>query len=88
MTNATDTTCDLYYYYAAGFLRFAPQTKAGETAWREMAAKSHGTAAFLPNHEKSILRQLRKAGYKVAKKQPPGKMSAKVIEDLLKQLEA
>lgn len=69
-------TSDLAYITSGLFTRFAPNTKAGEEAWREMA--NHDATSILTIHLTSVLAQLRKAGYSVAKAK---KASAWTSED-------
>ena len=57
---------DLIYWRDDLFTRFHPETKAGEDAWRMIAANCDGTAAVFHHQEASTLRQLRAAGYIVA----------------------
>lgn len=57
---------DLEYIQIGMFTKFLPVTAAGEDAWREMA-KADVVAAVLNHHAKSVIAQLRKAGYSVAK---------------------
>lgn len=59
---------DLTYSDDGLFVRFLPETTAGEDAWRELAERSEGTGAFLMIHRDGIIRQLRAAGYRVAKR--------------------
>lgn len=67
------------------FVRFMAETPAGEEAWRTMAAKGDGTAAFLKAHRAAIVSQLTLAGYTVAKAKPfkpmkPGELDALLAE--------
>lgn len=60
-----EKTFDLTYITTGLFTRFVPNTKAGEEAYREMA--NHDATSILTMHLTSVLAQLRKAGYSVAK---------------------
>jgi hypothetical protein len=61
LTYRNDTACGM-------FIRFLPETKAGERAWRQMVKHdpSH-CCVFLAAHLPSITAQLKAAGYTVAK---------------------
>lgn len=61
---------DLTYIEDGLFVRFLPETPAGEDAWRQMAAVSDGSGAFLVTQRASIIGQLRAAGYRVTKSRP------------------
>lgn len=58
---------DITYRKDGLFIRFYADTKVGEAAWSALAAQSEGTAAFLSHQGPSIVRQLRAAGYSVAR---------------------
>jgi hypothetical protein len=74
---------DLEYQNDGMFVRFYPNTEAGETAWREMA-KIDGVAAVLSFEARRVIHELRKAGYTVSK----AKKVTQSIEDILQELEA
>ena len=76
-------SADLEYFNNGLFTRFLPNTAAGENAWRELA-KEGGAAAVLTSHAKSVIAQLRKAGYSVAKAKPVKES----LDDILKEVEA
>ena len=57
---------DITYVDEGLFVRFMPETPAGEAAWNTMAAENGG-ACFLTIHLAAILQQLRAAGYTVRK---------------------
>lgn len=78
-------SADLTYFNAGMFSGFVANTPAGEDAWRELAGKSEGTAKFLTTHMAGIIRQLRAAGYTVAKAKP---IKAGEIDQLLSALGA
>ena len=73
---------DLEYINTGFFTRFMPNTPAGEDAWRVMA-KEDGVAAVLTAHAKSVIAQLRRAGYSVAKAKPVKES----LDNILKELE-
>jgi len=66
-------TNDLTYIDQGLFTAFIPVSKAGETAWNEIANHSEGTGKVLTTQAKSTIAQLKASGYKVskAKKQAP-----------------
>ena len=66
MTKQHTPTTDLEYSNRGMFTHFYPNTTAGEGAWRVMA-EDHGNAAVLSIHAKSVIDQLRAAGYTVKK---------------------
>ena len=72
---------DISYTNSGLFTRFYANTAAGENAWREMA-KDEGVAAVLTIHAKSVIAQLKAAGYSVAKAKKP----TQSIDDILKEL--
>lgn len=83
--SARQTRSDLTYRLDAGsmWVRFYPETEAGECAWREMA-KADGVAAVLPMHLPSVLAQLKAAGYVV--RQDRSKLPS--VDDVLAELDA
>mgnify|MGYP003387226032 CR=1 FL=1 len=60
---------DLNYITTGLFTSFIPNTAAGESAWRVM--NETGEDRILTIHLKSVLSQLRKAGYSVGKSPKP-----------------
>lgn len=76
---------DLTYWRDSMFTRFLPNTHAGETAWDEMA-KEDGVAAVFRHQEAATLRQLRAAGYTVAKEPKAAPMSPDEIDAMLAEL--
>lgn len=76
-------TPDLTYLTTGMFTRFFPETEAGKAAWLTMATQE-GVAAVLACHTENVLRQLRKAGYSVAKAKP----STLSMDDILAELQA
>lgn len=59
---------DLTYRQSCGmFTAFFAETEAGRGAWSLIAAQSDGTGKVLNGHVAGALRQLRAAGYVVAK---------------------
>jgi len=57
---------DLEYIKKGMFVSFIANTKDGENAFNTMV-EQNGSATIQANHLKSVLYQLRKAGYKVCK---------------------
>ena len=74
-------TYDLDYCNTGMFTRFIPNTPAGEDAWREMA-KETGNAVVLSIHAKSVISQLRQAGYSVAKAKPSKPSLGEIFKEL------
>jgi hypothetical protein len=77
---------DIEYRKDGMFTRFIPNTPAGVDAWREMA-KADGVAAVLNTHAKSVISQLRKAGYIVAKAKKPEPFTPEEFDELLNKLQ-
>ncbi len=77
---------DLEYTATGPFTRFIPLTKAGEDAWRVMH-EANGDAV-LSIHADNVIGQLRRAGYKVAKAKKATKVTAKEVDELLRELGA
>ncbi|MFT3815631.1 MAG: hypothetical protein QM740_20080 [Acidovorax sp.] len=61
------STPDLGWRDDGLFTMFIANTKAGEDAWRVLAAHTEGTGKVLSHHARDTIRQLRAAGYTVAK---------------------
>jgi len=60
---------DLTYRKVDGlFTAFYPETAAGQSAWNQMAEHTEGTGKVLTVHAQSVIAQLRKAGYAVARR--------------------
>jgi hypothetical protein len=78
-------SADLSYFNTGMFSGFIANTPAGEDAWRELAKQSEGSGKFLTQHMAGIIRQLRAAGYSVAKAKP---IKAGEIDELLAALGA
>lgn len=72
---------DIEYINTGMFTRFMPNTPAGEDAWREMA-KEDGCAAVMSIHAKSVIAQLRAAGYSVAKAKKPTQSIDEILAEL------
>lgn len=72
---------DLTYTQQGLFTRFIATSKSGEDAWKVIAEKMNGDAVIFSMHLKSVLRQLRKAGYKVSKAKPVTKKEMNKIFD-------
>jgi len=64
---------DLIYTQNALFTTFYAQTKEGERAEYQIAVKFDGLPQVFNIHAKSTIRQLRKAGFTVAKSKKPTK---------------
>lgn len=77
-------TIDLEYINQGLFTAFVPVSKAGETAWNEMATFTDGTGKILTIQAKEFVRSLRKAGYIVRKAKPVKNFDA---DALLAELE-
>jgi len=56
---------DLFYLREGLFTAFVPQSKAGEDAWRAIAAQTYGTGKVFTAQLPSVLAQLRRSGYVV-----------------------
>ena len=61
---------DLTFSNYGMFTRFYPETPDGRAAWDNIAIGTEGTGAVLTIHAAAVIRQLRKAGYSVAKAAP------------------
>lgn len=65
-TTKDDRNPDLTYRAIDSlFTAFYPETPAGETAWRAIAAKTEGTGKVMTQHVASTVEQLNAAGYTV-----------------------
>lgn len=63
---------DVTYLNQGLFTTFFPQTPAGETAWRTMAATKGGECGtVLTVHLVNVIRQIRRAGLTVAAARKP-----------------
>ena len=82
MTKKTDTP-DLEYIRSGMFIRFVPNTPAGEAAWRELAAQTGGTGAVFAWHHEATIRQIRAAGYSVRKAKPSDIKINELLEELI-----
>lgn len=71
---------DLTYLKQGLFTAFVPQSKAGEDAWREIAAHTDGTGKVFTAQLSSFLREIRKAGYSV--KQQKKRSSVELEKDM------
>lgn len=79
---------DITYHDQGLFTHFYPHTTEGEHVWRRMA-EGIGTASVLSIHAKSVVAQIRLAGYKVRKHKPCKKTLDELLaedEILLKEL--
>jgi len=75
---------DLTYRTSGLFTTFFAESKPGEDAWRTLAEQTNGTGKIFTIHLKSMLQQLRAAGYKVSKV----KASPFTMEEIFSQLDA
>lgn len=73
---------DISYRDCGFFTRFYPESEAGVLVWNEIA-KTNKNATIPTIHAKSVIKQIRDAGYKVVKFKS-NKMS---IDKVLKELE-
>ena len=76
-------TPDITYKDLGLFTAFYPETKEGESAWRELASVTDGTGKVLSIQAKQFVASLRKAGYSVAK----AKKAETSLDDILIELE-
>lgn len=60
---------DITYHNQGLFTHFYPHTAEGEHVWRTMA-EGVGTASVPSIHAKSVIAQIRRAGYKISKHKP------------------
>lgn len=86
--SASSAGSDLTYTDDGMFASFIPVSKAGETAWNEMAKENGGTGKVLSIHAESTIAQLKAAGYKVEKAAPQAPLSAEDADKMLTELEA
>lgn len=68
------------------FTLFLPNTKAGEDAWRVLAAQTEGTGKVFSHLASDVIRQLQAQGYTVAKLPPGSAASRRDIDALLAEL--
>lgn len=74
---------DLTYTQDNLFTRFYPESKAGQTAWNQMAFQCDGVATVLNIDAKNVMKQLCDAGYVVRK----ARKTTLTIEEILTELE-
>ena len=72
---------DLIYTQNGFYTRFFADTKDGEVAISEMIRVT-GDNVIRNDHLKAVLKQLRKAGYKVYKAKPTKESKEKVLAEL------
>lgn len=60
-------TPDLSWRDDGLFTLFLPNTKAGEDAWRVLAAHTEGTGKVFSHHAGDVIRQLHAAGYTIGR---------------------
>jgi len=58
---------DLTYLNQGLFTAFFPESPAGDKVWQEIASQTDGTGKIFTIHLKNTLKQLKKAGFKIAK---------------------
>jgi hypothetical protein len=58
---------DLTYSNQGLFTAFYPESPAGEKVWQQIASQTDGTGKIFTIHLKYALKQLGKAGFKIAK---------------------
>jgi len=75
---------DITYHIDGIWMRFYPETKAGEMLWREMHAQGHDV--ILAIHKNNALSQLRSCKFKVSKKKNTSKRFTKEDNALLTKL--
>jgi len=75
---------DLTYADDGLFTNFMPNTKVGEGVWKEIA-KEDGTGKVLSIHAKSVIAQIRAAGYTVRKRKP-AKIDTVELDAILAEL--
>jgi hypothetical protein len=73
---------DISYRDCGMFTSFYPESDAGVIVWNEIA-KTEPNARILSIHAKSVIAQIRHAGYKVSKAKP----IKTNISDVFKELE-
>ena len=74
---------DLSYASDGFWVRFYPETDAGRAAYAVMAAADpQGLVSFTSQQVPDVLRQLRQAGYKVAKARPVAGSDAELLAGL------
>jgi hypothetical protein len=73
---------DLTYRTDGTFTQFLPESKAGETAWNQMAELTGGTGKVLTMHKQNVIGQLRRAGFKVGKAKPVDMSLDQILDEL------
>lgn len=73
---------DLTYLTTGFFTTFFPESKSGETAYKEMI-EQNDSPKILTRDLKTVLYQLRKSGYSVKKAKKP----TQSIDDILSELD-
>ena len=76
-------TPDITYKDLGLFTVFIPETKEGESAWRELASVTDGTGKVLSVQAKQFVASLRKAGYTVTR----AKKAEQNLGDIFAELE-
>lgn len=78
---------DITYHTEGLFTRFYPETKAGEELFRDFYIQNENSNAVLTVHLQQVLRQIRAAGYKVAKAKRVAKLTPQAMDEMLAELE-
>lgn len=68
------------------FTLFLPNTKAGEDAWRVLAAHTEGTGKVFSHLASNVIRQLRAQGYTVARLPANSVTPSEGVDALLAEL--
>lgn len=79
---------DFSYTDQGLFTAFIPNTKAAETAWRELATVTDGTGKVPTVQAKQFIHQLKVAGYTVGKAPKAKPLTLDQIDDMLAELES
>lgn len=76
-------TQDITYTQDGIWTRFFPETDAGRPVWDEM--QEDGVAAVLNNHAENVIKQIRSAGYRIAKAKKVTDADMEEIFDLMEK---
>lgn len=78
---------DLHYINDGYWIRFMPNTKAGEAVYNEIARKDKDGVAVIPvSWKASVFKQIKDAGYTIRKAPKQKPVTAKEIDAILNQL--
>lgn len=75
---------DIEYIEQGLFTSFVPVSADGEKLWLELINQNSGSGKILTIHAKSVIEQIKKAGYNVGKAR---KISEKEFQKFIKELE-